>query len=549
MDSISRRSFLKKSGLAVVSTALLPRSAISNTEKRPNIVLILADDMGFSDIGCYGGEIETPNLDALSGDGVRFSQFYNGARCCPTRASLLTGLYAHQTGIGHMTDSSGGAEGYRGDLNNHCLTIAQVLKSAGYSTYMAGKWHLTPYIKPGQPQHNWPCQRGFDKFYGTIIGANSFFSPTTLALNNSLLPPPRDDYYYTDRLSDLAVQNIRDHKHAGEKNKPFFLYLSYTAPHWPLHALQEDIDRYRDRFSDGWDELRKQRYQRMLAMGLIRSEWKLSDRDSSQLPWEEAEDREWQQRRMEVYAAQVDRMDQGIGRVIAELSEAGELDNTLILFLADNGGCAEELRPSWMNFLRTGSVSVPTTGEGREVRFLNRPDVLPGAADTYQSYGVPWANLSNTPFRRYKHWVHEGGIATPMICHWPQGIKPKGTICHDPGHLIDIMATCVDVAGANYPSQYRGSKIWPLEGVSLTPVFLDKKLSDRSLFWEHEGNQAVREGNWKLVLRRQEPWELYDLAADRSEMIDLAERFPERVKRMEASWNRWARRARVLPRR
>ena len=545
MDSISRRSFLKKSGLAVVSTALLPRSAISNTEKRPNIVLILADDMGFSDIGCYGGEIETPNLDALSGDGVRFSQFYNGARCCPTRASLLTGLYAHQTGIGHMTDSSGGAEGYRGDLNNHCLTIAQVLKSAGYSTYMAGKWHLTPYIKPGQPQHNWPCQRGFDKFYGTIIGANSFFSPTTLALNNSLLPPPRDDYYYTDRLSDLAVQNIRDHKHAGEKNKPFFLYLSYTAPHWPLHALPEDIARYEGKYRGGWDALRTARHEELKGMKVLDEKWPVSPRDKGAPAWGEIRESDWEDLRMAVYAAQVDRMDQGVGHVLGALQDSGIEENTLVLFLSDNGGCAEFLaeetgRPEPFRY------SIPTA-DGRPMRVGNTPSIRPGPDDTFQSYDLPWANASNAPFRLFKHWVHEGGISTPMIAQWPAAIH-HGRIEHAVCHVIDLMATCLDAAGLPYPDGHGDRPITPSEGESLLPALASPDWQRQlPVYWEHEGNSAVRDGEWKLVRKHPGTWELYNMDDDRTELNDLAGRNRPDRDRLIRLYDAWAARCEVRP--
>lgn len=540
--SISRRDFLRKSSM-LAGSALIPgllKSCTAQSRRKPNILLIMADDMGISDIGCYGGEINTPNLDNLAADGLRFTQFYNGARCCPTRASLLTGLYAHQTGIGHMTDDHELA-GYRGDLNEECVTIPEVMKSAGYTNYMSGKWHVTRFMDPDGPKHNWPLQRGFDHFYGTILGAGSFYNPVTLTGGNEFLETPQGDFYYTDAISDKAVEYIDGHS----QENPFFMYVSYTAPHWPLHALEEDIQKYEGRYDRGWDALRMERYERMKEIGLIEENWGLTQRDPRIPPWEDAENKEWQARRMEVYAAQIDRMDQGIGRILDALKNKNVLENTLIFFLADNGGCAEELNEHW-----SGDFITWETRDGEEVAVGNKPGIMPGAEDTYQSYGVPWANVSDTPYRLYKHYVHEGGIASPLIVHWPAGISAQNEFRDVPAHLIDIMNTCVDVGGADYPETSNGQKIHPMEGESLVPLFKNEPLNRQALFWEHEGNRAVRAGDWKLVARRRggsNEWELYNLAADRTETKNLAGEYPDRVENMKKQWMDWANRANALP--
>ena len=523
-------------------------AADENPASRPDIVLIMADDMGFSDIGCYGGEIDTPNLDKLAAEGLRFTQFYNTGRCCPTRASLMTGLYPHQAGVGHMMGDRG-VPGYRGDLNRQCVTIAEVLGGAGYACYMSGKWHVTRQTghwtgdKNLTSKHNWPRQRGFDRFYGTIHGAGSFFNPNTLTRDNEPIEPDGEVFYYTDAISDNAAKFITEH-HAKKPAQPFFCYVPYTAPHWPLHALPQDIAKYKGRFAAGWDQLRRERLGRMVKMGLVEAKWKLSPRDRRAKEWENAKDKQWQQRRMEVYAAQIDRMDQGIGRIVEAIRKTGRLDNTLVMFLADNGGCAERLGKS------KGGLSVRgKTRDGREVRKGNTPSIMPGPDDTYQSYGVPWANLSNTPFRLYKHYVHEGGIATPLVVHWPAGVTARGELRHQPGHLIDIMATCVDVSGAKYPKEFRGEKIKPAEGTSLRPAFANKPIEREAIYFEHEGNRAVRRGKWKLVARRRRnPWELYDIQADRTELDNLAEKHPEKTKELAEMWQKWAQRCDVLVR-
>ncbi len=515
---------------------------------RPNIVLILNDDMGYSDLGCYGGEVATPTLDRLASNGIRFTQFYNTARCCPSRASLLTGLHPHQAGVGHMMGDDG-IDGYRGDLNDRCATIAEALGEHGYRNYMSGKWHISRHISPDGPKHSWPLQRGFDRYFGIITGAANYWSPRTLTRGNTQLDlnDLPDDFFLTDAISDEAAGYVRDHA-ANGRGDPFFMYVAYTAPHWPLHAHEEDIARYEGRFADGWDILRDDRLARMRRMGLLKEEWALTPRDASQLPWTEAEHRAWNQRRMEAYAAQIDRMDQGIGRIVEALEASGQLENTLIMFLADNGGCAEELGGRARTRDRDSHIATARTRQdGKLVYHGNDPSIMPGPETTYQSYGVPWANVSNTPFRLYKHWTHEGGIATPFIAHWPSGFESRGELRHQPGQLTDVMATCLEASGASYPETLGGREILPLEGRSLLPIFHNNDNGKEAFYWEHEGNRAVRQGNWKLVNRHPGGWELYDIEADRTEMRDLSSDRPEVARELGMLWDAWARRCNVYP--
>ncbi len=539
---------------AFLALLLFPALAQASAP-RPNVVVILSDDMGFSDIGCYGGEIATPNLDALAAGGLRFTQFYNTARCCPTRASLLTGLYPHQAGVGHMMDDKN-KPGYRGNLNAS-LTIAERLRPAGYRSYAVGKWHVTRHAAADGPKHNWPLARGFDRFYGTIHGAGSFYDPSSLVRDDTMISPYADPhykpatYYYTDAISDHAVRFVGDHAkdHAA---KPFFLYVAYTAAHWPMHALPEDVKKYEGKYDAGYEPIRKARLDRMAKLGLVDPTQGMATQAGD---WNKVADKKWEAAGMEAYAAMVDRMDQGIGKLVAELKRTGQFDNTLILFLQDNGGCAELqgrtgnkdhpniLRPAKPtlpvmkpeDFAAAGSVPKQTR-DGYPVRM--GPKVMPGGPDTYVAYGRGWANVSNTPFREYKHWVHEGGISTPLVAHWPKGIAAKGELRTQPGHLIDIAATCADLAGAK-PDK--------LEGRSLAPVFAGKPLDRDAIYWEHEGNRAVRQGNWKLVAKHGGPWELYDIAKDRIESKDLAKENPARVAAMVAKYDAWAKRASVEP--
>jgi len=566
-NSQTRRDFLKMVGIGAASLALpgcgSSLRAGAGSGKRPNIVLIMSDDMGFSDIGCYGSEIETPNLDGLAAKGLRFTQFYNTARCCPTRASLMTGLYQHQAGVGHMMDDRG-YDSYRGNLSNKCMTIAEALKRAGYGTYMSGKWHVTRFTAPEGPKHNWPRQRGYDRFYGTVTGAGSFYDPATLCRDNTYITPDNDPeyqpetYYYTDAISDNATRYVREHCE-GSAEKPFFMYVAYTAAHWPMHALEKDVTKYKGKYDKGYAHYREQRLKRLRKMGLLKKDWAMTEQAGD---WESVENKEWEARCMEVYAAMIDSMDRGIGRIVAELKKQGILDDTLIFFLQDNGGCAEgmgrgdkvndkykdwpkEPRPMGKDELQPQIWPPMRTRDGRPV--LGGPTVMAGPDGTYIAYGRDWANVSNTPFRYYKHWVHEGGISTPLIAHWPEHIRSRGKLCHQPGHLIDIMATCVDVAGADYPVEYKGQKLTPLEGRSLVPAFDNKKIDREAIYWEHEGNKAIRVGKWKLVSRHPGKWELYDMEKDRTELNDLAGKLPEKAAELEAMYEKWAKRCGVQP--
>lgn len=515
---------------------------------RPNVVLILNDDMGYSDLGCYGGEVQTPNLDRLAADGLRFSQFYNTARCSPSRASLLTGLHPHQTGVGILTYDSG-PEGYAGNLNHRCVTIPQALKANGYRTYMSGKWHVASSLT--KPTDTWPLQRGFDEFYGTIIGAGSFYDPNTLTRGNENIEheAKAPGFFYTDAISDQAVDYIERHRRE-HADAPFFEYVAYTAPHWPLHAHDEDIAKYKGRFDEGWDALREQRLERLVRWGILAPQWRLSPRDPTQPPWEDADHKTWLARCMEVYAAQIDRMDQGIGRILAALERTGQLDNTVVIFLADNGACAEDIPANVPidELVDKLMIAKSHTRDGEPVNFGNDPSRMPGPENTYQSYGQAWANLSNTPFRYYKHWIHEGGISTPLIVHWPAGLAARNELRHAPGYLPDIMATILDLTGSEYPSTFEGHAIAPLEGTSLAPAFERDGLARGAMFWEHEGNAAVRIGKWKLVRAYPGPWELYDMEADRTELTDLAARHPDRVDDMKRQYETWAQRCGVIPR-
>lgn len=527
---------------------------------RPNIVVILTDDMGFSDLGCYGGEIATPHLDRLAAEGLRFTQFYNTARCCPTRASLLTGLYPHQAGVGHMMDDRG-RPGYTGNLNRSCRTIAELLKPAGYRSYAVGKWHVTRHTAPEGPKHNWPLSRGFDRFYGTIHGAGSYYDPSSLVRDDTMISAYADPeyspkvYYYTDAIADHAARFVREHA-AQHPHQPFFLYVSFTAAHWPLHALPEDIQKYRGRYSQGYAPIRRARFERCAQLGLIDPQQPMAPLLDD---WESVANQDWEAACMEVYAAMIDRMDQGVGKLLAALRETQQFENTLILYLQDNGACAEAMgrkgtaehpdipRPQqpWFPplppqaFARSGSVPHQTRA-GFPVRM--GPRVMPGPDDTYLAYGRGWATVSNTPFREYKHWVHEGGISTPLIAHWPRGITARGELRTQPGHVIDIAATCVDVAGVSYPPD-----AIPLEGRSLVPAFANQPIERTALFWEHEGNRAVRVGDWKLVAKHGQAWELYDISRDRVESCDLAAQEPQRVQDMAALYEAYARRTLVEP--
>lgn len=495
----------------------------------PNIVLVMVDDMGYSDIGCYGGEIATPNLDRLAAGGLRFTRFYNAGRCCPTRASLLTGLYPHQAGIGGMVSGNPNPRKsgpYQGYLNDRCVTIAEVLRQAGYATYMAGKWHV------GEFRPVWPVDRGFDRYYGLISGGMNYFNIRLgkrknvfrhFAIDGEEHRPPADGFYSTDAFTDHALGMLREHP----GDRPFFLYLAYNAPHWPLHAPQAEIDKYLGKYMEGWSALRRRRHERMIATKLIPADWQLSPQDPNAADWSalDEEKKREMDRKMAVYAAVVDRMDQNVGRLTKLLRDAGRLDNTLIFFLSDNGACHE----------------------GGTFGHNFRPDLTGpiGTENSYHSYGISWSNASNTPFRRHKHWIHEGGIATPLIVHWPDGIKARGELRRQVGHVIDLMATCVDVAGAEYPGQFDGRAVQPMEGVSLRPFFDADAPAPRTLCWEHIQNRGIRDGTWKLVAARDGPWELYDMKVDPTELSDLVRAKPDLANDLVAKWTAWATRVGV----
>jgi arylsulfatase A-like enzyme len=498
---------------------------------RPNVVIVLADDLGYSDLGCYGGEIATPHLDELARRGVRFTQFYNTARCSPSRASLLTGRHPHETGIGILTDD-GRPLGYPGSLSLDVPTVAEHLKSAGYATCLSGKWHLSS--DNVTPNPTWPTRRGFDEFYGILRGGGDYFSPRALYDGETHLPvPDPEEYYFTDAVSDRAVDFV---ERSAAAETPFFLYLAYTAPHWPLHAPEEAIVRYEDRYLEGWDDLREKRFAKQRREGLLGDEAELSDRDPADSPWDAEADKAWQARRMAVYAAQVEIMDRGIGRVLDTLTASGVADDTLVVFLSDNGGCAEDLPPEGAT--RFMSRQPQTTWDGRPMQLGNRPEIIPGAYDTFASYGAAWANLSNTPFRKFKRWTHEGGIASPFIAAWPAGGISGGGISRDAYQLTDMLPTVLEAAGIPATGQ---------AGTSLLPSARGETASAHPLYWEHIGNRAIRHGDWKAVSSADGEWELYDLSVDRSELHDRAAEHPELLERLVADWQEWADRVGVIP--
>lgn len=506
---------------------------------RPNFVLILVDDMGFSDIGCYGSEIKTPNLDRLARQGMRFSSMYNAARCCPTRASLLTGCYPHRTGLGHMIGDLG-TDAYRGRLLDESVTLAEVLQQAGYNTLMSGKWHVggdydsrdADFWTPGDRTHPTPLQRGFDRFYGTLDGASSFFNPHYLMEDTKRVFPDCDDYYITDAFSRKAISMIRDQ--ASDEN-PFFLYLAYTAPHWPLHAPEEDIARYEGHYFRGWDYYRGARFEELKSTGILKDGWDISPRDPQVEAWDVVSDKSWEDRRMAVYAAQVELMDKGVGQVLDELDRLKLTDDTIVMFLSDNGGCAEYLaEDGWARFYAGKSL------EGRDVVLGNRKDLQPGDATTFMSYERGWSNLSNSPFRLHKRFVHEGGISTPFIVRWPGAIE-AGSITHSECHVMDVMPTCLELAGATQPTERACLPAPGIDGVSFLECLRGRERTrETPIFWEHQGNSAIRLGEWKLVKCYENDWELYNMDDDRTELHDLSEGNAEICARLLRDYEVWS---------
>lgn len=553
---------MANSNVKVCSVSLLASLSLSlfaQKDQRPNIIVILADDLGYSDLGCYGGEIKTPNLDRLAENGLRFNSFYNASRSCPTRASLLTGLYQHQAGIGRMTFNEN-LPGYRGQLTENGVTIAEVLKTAGYNTGMIGKWHVaeTPlkedqrewlahqvYYEDFADKRCYPTQRGFDDFYGVIYGVVDYFDPFSLVNGETPIKNVPEDYYITQALSDSTVAYVDRY---AKDDKPFFLYLSYTAPHWPLHALPEDIEKYKDAYTAGWDVIRKQRYDKMSELGIFGSKGtNLSPRQFTDR-WADNPDREWDARAMAVHAAMVDRMDQGIGQLLDALDKNGQLNNTLILFLSDNGASNEDCQ----NYSEGENDRPDMTRKREKIVYPRKKEVLPGPEVTYASIGAKWANVVNTPFRFWKARSYEGGISTPMIAYWPKGLKRNiGGVTDQRGHIIDIMATCIDLAKATYPKEYNGNEIIPLEGKSLTPIFSSGKRKGHDyLGFEHFNEKSlINADGWKIVKQNgaDKQWELYNLNEDRTELTNLAASYPRIVKKLEQKYNTWAERCLVVP--
>jgi arylsulfatase len=512
--------------------------------QRPNVILILVDDMGFSDLGCMGSEIRTPIIDALARDGVLLPSMYNCARCCPTRASVLTGLYAHKAGIGQM-GADLGTPAYQGYLRDDTVTIAEALQAAGYRTLMSGKWHVggeydARYIdtwRVGEANRPTPRQRGFERFFGIIDGCTHYFSPHYLMEDDERVTDFGDDFYMTDAIADKAIEMIEEE----DDGRPFFLYLAHVAPHWPLHARAEDIARYEGVYRQGWDAVRTARHEEMLSRDVLQHPWAISPRDPQAPPWTEVSLVEWEAQRMAVYAAMVDRMDQSIGRVLEVLHRRGDYDNTLILFLSDNGGCAEFMaEDGWAKWFPD------VTHDGHKMAMGNRADVSPGGPLSYMSYDLPWANVSNAPFRKFKHWVHEGGISTPLIAHWPAG-GLGGDVRHTPCHVVDLMPTILEAAGASYPTEVRGHQVQPPDGESFLALLRGVEWArQQPIFFEHEGNAAVRHGPFKLVRVYDGPWELYDMEADRTELHDLMGRNEPLTRRLLAEYEAWAESAGVV---
>jgi len=507
--------------------------------KRPNVILILVDDMGFADLGVMGSEVRTPHIDSIARNGALLSSMYNCARCCPTRASLLSGLYPHKAGIGQM-GANLGSPAYQGFLRSDCATIAEVLKADGYRTYMSGKWHVGGDLwakrvdawRPGDPDRPTPLQRGFDRFYGILDGVTNFFSPHAIFEDEERVQVPPTDYYFTDAITDKAIGMMEE---STLLEKPFFLYLAHAAPHWPIQAHEEDIARYDGVYNKGWDAIRTARHEEMLSRGVLQHKWAISPRDTEARAWSDTQHRDWEASRMAVYAAMIDRMDQSIGRVLQALKRLGQHEDTLILFLSDNGGCAEFMaEDGWAKFMPD------VHNDGRKIAMGNRPGLRPGGPLTYMSYDLPWANVSNAPFRMFKHWVHEGGISTPLLAQWPARMA-QSTVAHAPCHVVDLLPTILEATGATYPKQMGERTLQPIDGESLMPLLSGRNWErQQPLHWEHEGNAAMRQGNMKLVRKFNQPWELYDMEVDRTELNDLAPRNMPLVRQMEKAYSGWA---------
>ena len=494
--------------------SLLGLSLWAEKADRPNIIVILTDDMGFSDLGCFGGEIDSPNLDKLAMKGLRFTEFYNTARCWPTRATLMSGIYSN-------------------NLGNDQVTIPELLKPVGYQTGMVGKWHLGK-----NPEKDGPIQRGFDDFYGTMTGAGSFYDPYTLTRNTEFIEVDEENYYYTDRIGTEAARQIREF---AKSDKPFFQYVAFTAAHWPIHAPQKSIQKYIKTYEDGWEKLRNERYARMLEMGIIDKEhWPLPQWEDRVKPWDTIDHKPWRIRNMAIYAAMVDHMDQAVGTLLDALKKTKRMENTFIIYFHDNGACPEHLSGNGWN--TANNILAKADKAGKTIAVGDKYDIPMGGPMTYGSVGHNWANAQNTPMRRYKSNVHNGGACTPAIVHWPAGLKTKpGSISKQRGHVVDLMATCLELAGAKYPEEFKGRETKPHESLSLVPILKGKTVDrDHAYVFNHSGTHAIVKGEYKIVREGRGPWALYHLAKDRTETKNLAKQDPERVTEMVSIWEkRW----------
>ena len=516
-------------------------SGCSQLEKKrpekPNILLIMVDDMGYSDLGCYGGEVQTPNINELAEQGIRFTQMHNCARCCPTRASLLTGHYPHLAGINGMGVN----------LSINTATIGEILKENGYHTGMTGKWHLSrtkPLENPEEqlewlanridrgpfsPLENYPCNRGFEEHWGVIWGVVNFFNPFSLVHNEEPIKDIPEDFYMTNFITEKSLDLIDEY---SKDDKPFFLYVAHTAPHWPLHALPEDIAKYKDTFKIGWDSLRANRYKRMIELGLIDEETYKLPENSSGKSWEDCQEKDYEAANMAAHAAMIDRIDQGVGQIINKLKETGQYENTIIFVLSDNGASYERGYPP--GFDRPGYTKDSTIIE------YNSPN--PGSGTTWNYLGNAWASAVNTPFRYWKKESYEGGSATPFIVHWPKGLKGKeNTINRGLAHVIDILPTCLDLTGAEYPETINGEETVTPAGKSLLPLLYNEteKIHD-TLYWEHERGRAIRIGDWKMSALPGKKWELFNISEDHTETNDLSDTYPDKVAEMNEAWETWA---------
>jgi arylsulfatase len=550
MSAISRRRVLQGSGAAVAALALgacdlnsghpkhpvassttPTRSTPTPKAKGPNIVLILADDMGYADLGCWGSEIATPNIDALAKNGVRFTGMHNNPRCTVTRGALLTGLYPTQAGVGFDTGNEG-TPAYQGYLNDTCVTMGEALGNAGYRTAIAGKWNVAPW---GRTTPSLPAERGFERSLCDVGGEALTYFDTVRYLNGKVIGRSKDpNYYFTNSVTGYILGSIKEFAASAD---PFFIYAAYTAPHFPLQAPAYAVEKYQGKYAMGWDALRQQRYEQGVTAGVIDPAWTFPPPGPGTTPYDQAIAHEWQQRRMEVYAAQVSIMDEGVGRIVATLEQLGLTENTLVLFLSDNGACAEEVKSH-------NKHAQPITRNGLPMMPGNEPSIMPGPSNTFQSYGIDWANTSNTPFRMYKRWTEEGGISSPFVASWP-GTLPPGGLDQRLYHVMDLMPTLLDIAGGQYPTTYKGNVITPTEGQSFAPVLTNAPgqsswTRDGMLFWEHMGHRAAREGDWKIVSDKPiGGWELFDMTTDRTETVDLSAQNPAMLARLSAAYDAW----------